>query len=68
MSVPSYTPEELATRIQDGSIDLNRLAATLAAAQETLAATVSWVNGQIQAANDANTAATNAGSPNKAKR
>lgn len=52
MSVPAYTAEELATRIADGSIDLNRLAATVSGLLEletTVTALAQWVNARIAA-------------------
>lgn len=51
MSVPVYTSEELATRIAEGSVDTNRLAATvhkLLALEETVTALAEWTNRQIQ--------------------
>lgn len=49
MSIPVYSTEELATRIGDGSVDVTRLAATVAHLQETVAALVSWAQGQTAA-------------------
>lgn len=53
--VPPYTPTELAERIANGSLDLARLASTLAttadtvaAMQQTVAALANWVNEQIR--------------------
>lgn len=51
MSVPAYSAEELTTRTADGSIDLNRLAATVSGLLEleaTVTALAQWVNAQIQ--------------------
>lgn len=46
--VPVYTADELDQRIVDGSLDLNRLAATVYAQQATIAAMANWINQQIQ--------------------
>lgn len=49
MAVPTYSSEELESRIADGSIDLSRLAATVHAQQVSVAALVNWVNERIAA-------------------
>lgn len=51
MSVPAYTADELTARIEDGSIDHIRLAATVAQIQKSVAALAEWANSQIVAAN-----------------
>lgn len=53
MPVPAYTAEELTARIEDGSIDHIRLAATVAQIQKSVAALAEWANAQIQAQNAA---------------
>lgn len=48
-SIPVYSPEELLGRCRDGSVDLMRLAATLALTMQTTAALADWANQQIKA-------------------
>lgn len=48
MPIPPYTADELTTRASEGSVDLNRLAATVASLAITITALANWVNGQIQ--------------------
>lgn len=48
-TVPSYTPDELDSRIADGSIDVQRLAATVARMLTQLTIVVTWANAQIEA-------------------
>lgn len=47
--VPGYTLDELNTRIGDGSVDVNRLASTVAGMLETVQALATWANQQIAA-------------------
>lgn len=47
--VPGYTLDDLNTRIGDGSVDANRLAATVAGMLETVQALATWANQQIAA-------------------
>jgi hypothetical protein len=51
VTIPAYTAEELTARIEDGSIDHIRLAATVAQIQKSVAALAEWANSQIVAAN-----------------
>lgn len=48
-SIPVYSPEELLGRCRDGSVDLMRLAATLALTMQTTSALADWANQQIKA-------------------
>ena len=48
MPVPVYSPEELAERIAEGSVDINRLAETTLHVMRSVDAVVTWVNRQIQ--------------------
>lgn len=50
-NIPAYTADELAARIEDGSIDHIRLAATVGQMQRQVAALAEWANAQIQAQN-----------------
>lgn len=63
MSIPVYSTEELATRIGDGSVDVTRLAATVAHLQETVAALVSWAQGQTAASASAPASASDSNAP-----
>lgn len=47
--VPSYDQDELARRINDGSVDIQRLASTVALLNGTVEVLVHWVNEQIRA-------------------
>lgn len=47
-NVPTYTNDELNARVAEGSVDLNRLAATLSSVQRSVDAVVTWVNQEIQ--------------------
>lgn len=46
--LPPYSTEELETRISDGSLDLNRVGASLAELQVTVTAIANWINQQAQ--------------------
>ena len=48
-TVPPYLPDELDSRIADGSIDVQRLAATVARMLTQLTIVVTWANAQIEA-------------------
>lgn len=48
--LPPYSTEELETRIADGSLDLNRVGASLAELQVTVTAIANWINRQAQLA------------------
>lgn len=57
MSIPAYTSQELNTRIAEGSVDLQRLAATVAGLlasllelEASVTALANWANNQIQGA------------------
>lgn len=50
-NIPAYTADELTARIEDGSIDQIRLAATVGQMQRQVAALAEWANSQIVAAN-----------------
>lgn len=47
--VPVYSVDEIAERIAEGSVDVNRLAATVATQQATINAMANWINAQIGA-------------------
>lgn len=49
MPVLPYSAEELSERIAEQSVDQNRLAATVAGIQKSVAALADWANAQIQA-------------------
>jgi hypothetical protein len=49
MSIPTYSADELTTRIAEGSVDVNRLAATMVQVMRTADAAAGWINEQIQA-------------------
>lgn len=51
VTIPAYTADELTARIEDGSIDHIRLAATVAQIQKATSALAEWANSQIVAAN-----------------
>lgn len=46
--VQPYTSEELVSRINEQSVDPNRLAATVYSLLDSMRAVVAWVNSQIQ--------------------
>lgn len=49
--VQPYTNDELTERLIEQSVDANRLAATVAQMQKSVAALAEWANAQIQAQN-----------------
>lgn len=51
MKVLPYTADDLVDRITEQSVDANRLAATVAQMQKSVAALAEWANAQIQAQN-----------------
>lgn len=51
MAVQPYTNDELTERLTEQSVDANRLAATVAQMQKSVAALAEWANAQIQAQN-----------------
>ena len=46
--VQPYTSDELVARINEQSVDPNRLAATLYSVMDSVKALANWANGQIQ--------------------
>ena len=65
--LPPYTTEELETRIADGSLDLNRIGASLAELQVTVTAIANWINQQAQPATEPESIAATSAAAGKRK-